>query len=50
VPQWSRYFPPIGGFRFGLITLATGAEQPAVGVEQGLADLERASHATVPAS
>ena len=53
MPQWNRYFPPIGGFRFGLITLATGAEQPDVNVEQGLADLESARRTwprPVPAS
>jgi mannose-6-phosphate isomerase-like protein (cupin superfamily) len=40
MPEWSSYFPPIGGFRFGLVTLAPGAEQPDVNVEDGLADLE----------
>lgn len=44
MPQWHTYFPPIGGFRFGLLTVPpqTGAEeQELFNLEEAVADLEQ---------
>jgi mannose-6-phosphate isomerase-like protein (cupin superfamily) len=43
MPNWHTYFPPIGGFRFGIFTVppgVAGSEMSAVNVEEALADLE----------
>lgn len=43
MPQWHNYFPPIGGFRFGMFTVppgVAGAEQALMTAEEALADLE----------
>jgi mannose-6-phosphate isomerase-like protein (cupin superfamily) len=43
VPEWHTYFPPIGGFRFGLFALApdTTAAAPAIAdMEAAVADTE----------
>ena len=43
MPDWHSYFPPIGGFRFGMFTIPpeTGAaEQDLVNVEEAVADIE----------
>jgi hypothetical protein len=29
-PRWSTFFPPVGGYRFGLFTLLPESERPAV--------------------
>ena len=42
MPQWHKYFPPIGGFRFTMLTLppATGVEElSSLNVDAALADL-----------
>jgi len=42
MPEWRAYYPPVGGFRFGLFSLApdTVAAPSEVNVEAGLADVE----------
>ena len=43
MPDWHTYFPPIGGFRFGMLTIppATGAaEQDLADAEDAIADIE----------
>jgi mannose-6-phosphate isomerase-like protein (cupin superfamily) len=42
MPEWHTYFPPIGGFRFGLFSVApdTTAAPSEVDMEAGLADAE----------
>ena len=40
MPAWQTYFPPIGGFRFGLFTVMPGTEQPSDADESALADVE----------
>src|SRR6478752_7837508 len=43
MPDWRTYFPPIGGFRFGIFTIppAMAAEDQAfLTAEEALADLE----------
>lgn len=43
MPQWHTYFPPVGGFRFGMFTVPPGvadAEQAFLTAEEALADLE----------
>jgi mannose-6-phosphate isomerase-like protein (cupin superfamily) len=40
MPEWRTYFPPIGGFRFGIFTVLPGAEQPDATDEAALADVE----------
>jgi mannose-6-phosphate isomerase-like protein (cupin superfamily) len=44
MPQWHTYFPPIGGFRFGMFTVPPGIagvpEQLSVTVEEAMADVE----------
>jgi hypothetical protein len=43
MPDWRTYFPPIGGFRFGMFTVPPGvadAEQAFLTAEEALADLE----------
>jgi mannose-6-phosphate isomerase-like protein (cupin superfamily) len=40
MPSWRTYFPPIGGFRFGIFTVLPGAEQPGAADEAALADVE----------
>lgn len=43
MPDWHSYFPPIGGFRFGMFTVppgVAGAEQSFLNAEEALADLE----------
>src|SRR5262249_42800125 len=43
MPDWRSYFPPVGGFRFGMLTIppATGAdEQNPSNVEDAVADIE----------
>jgi len=43
MPDWRTYFPPIGGFRFGIFTVppgVAGGEVTDVNLEEGLADLE----------
>jgi mannose-6-phosphate isomerase-like protein (cupin superfamily) len=43
MPQWHSYFPPIGGFRFGMLTIPPdiGAEDQALfNAEEAVADLE----------
>jgi mannose-6-phosphate isomerase-like protein (cupin superfamily) len=43
MPDWRTYFPPIGGFRFGMFTVppgVAGAEQAFLTAEEALADLE----------
>lgn len=42
-PKWHSYFPPIGGFRFGVITLPPGnaeADPANLSAEEALADAE----------
>jgi len=42
MPPWRRYFPPVGGFRFGMLTLppATGvAEQELLNLDEAVADI-----------
>jgi mannose-6-phosphate isomerase-like protein (cupin superfamily) len=44
MPKWHTYFPPVGGFRFGLLTIPpeTGvAEQEAFSLEEAVADIEQ---------
>jgi mannose-6-phosphate isomerase-like protein (cupin superfamily) len=43
-PEVSAYFPPVGGFRFGLFTLAPANEVPPsdLDVDAALAEVERA--------
>lgn len=46
-PEWRMYFPPIGGFRFGMFTVppeGAGTPDPSLDIEQALGDLE----ATLP--
>jgi mannose-6-phosphate isomerase-like protein (cupin superfamily) len=40
MPEWRTYFPPIGGFRFGIFTVQPGAEQPGAADDAALADVE----------
>jgi len=40
MPEWRTYFPPIGGFRFGIFTVLPGAEQPDGADAAALADVE----------
>jgi hypothetical protein len=43
MPDWRTYFPPIGGFRFGIFSVppgVAGGELADVDVEQALADLD----------
>ncbi|HKP44432.1 cupin domain-containing protein [Mycobacterium sp.] len=44
MPEWHTYFPPIGGFRFGMFTVPPGIagapEQGSVTVEEAMADIE----------
>ena len=43
MPDWHTYFPPIGGFRFGMLTILpeTGAgEQEIFNAEEAVADIE----------
>ncbi|ODQ94103.1 cupin domain-containing protein [Mycolicibacterium holsaticum] len=43
MPQWHSYFPPIGGFRFAMLTLPPSrgsSEAPAVDMEKALAEIE----------
>jgi mannose-6-phosphate isomerase-like protein (cupin superfamily) len=41
MPEWHTYFPPIGGFRFGLFTVAPATTAaPDLDLEAGLADAE----------
>ena len=43
MPDWHTYFPPIGGFRFGMLTIPpeTGAsEQEIFNAEEAVADIE----------
>ncbi|MCT7661626.1 cupin domain-containing protein [Mycobacterium deserti] len=43
MPQWHSYFPPVGGFRFAILTFPPlfGSEAPAdLDVEAALADVE----------
>jgi Cupin domain len=43
MPNWHTYFPPVGGFRFGMFTVPAGvadAEQGFLTAEEALADLE----------
>jgi mannose-6-phosphate isomerase-like protein (cupin superfamily) len=42
MPDWRTYFPPIGGFRFGLFTLApnTVAAPPTLDMDAAVADTE----------
>lgn len=43
MPEWHTYFPPIGGFRFGMFTVppgVAGADQAFLNAEEALADLE----------
>ncbi len=43
MPEWHAYFPPIGGFRFGMFTVPPGVagdEQAFLNAEEALADLE----------
>ena len=39
-PDHRTFFPPIGGFRFGIFTVLPGAEQPSEADEAALADVE----------
>jgi mannose-6-phosphate isomerase-like protein (cupin superfamily) len=44
MPTWHAYFPPVGGFRFGMLTIPpeTGAdEQNPSNVEDAVADIEQ---------
>jgi hypothetical protein len=43
MPKWRSYFPPIGGFRFGMLTIPPeigAAEQDFTNVEDAIADVE----------
>jgi mannose-6-phosphate isomerase-like protein (cupin superfamily) len=42
MPEWHTYFPPIGGFRFGLFTVLpdSAAAPEAVDIESAVADVE----------
>jgi mannose-6-phosphate isomerase-like protein (cupin superfamily) len=43
MPQWRTYFPPVGGFRFGLLTVPpeTGTEeQELFNLDEAVADVE----------
>jgi len=40
MPEFRTYFPPVGGFRFGIFTVLPGAEQPGAADEAALADVE----------
>ena len=40
MPEWHTYFPPIGGFRFGMFSVPPRAEEAYVDLEAGLADME----------
>ena len=43
MPQWHTYFPPIGGFRFGLFTIPpdiAAEDQAFFNAEEAVADLE----------
>jgi hypothetical protein len=43
MPDWRTYFPPVGGFRFGMFTVppgVAGGELAALNAEEGLADME----------
>ena len=43
MPDWHTYFPPVGGFRFGMLTIppqtVAGGQEPA-NVEEAVADIE----------
>ena len=42
-PDWRTYFPPVGGFRFGMLTIppqTSAAEQDLGNVEDAVADIE----------
>ncbi len=43
MPDWHTYFPPVGGFRFGLFTIPPeigASEQELFSVEEAVADIE----------
>jgi mannose-6-phosphate isomerase-like protein (cupin superfamily) len=40
MPAWHTYFPPVGGFRFGMISVPPGAELPVADAEEAVADIE----------
>jgi mannose-6-phosphate isomerase-like protein (cupin superfamily) len=40
MPEWHTYFPPVGGFRFGMFTVPPHPEQPDVDAATAVADLE----------
>ena len=42
MPEWRTYFPPVGGFRFGMFSVppATTAAPSEIDIEAGLADTE----------
>jgi mannose-6-phosphate isomerase-like protein (cupin superfamily) len=40
MPEFRTYFPPVGGFRFGIFTVLPGGEQPGTADEAALADVE----------
>jgi mannose-6-phosphate isomerase-like protein (cupin superfamily) len=40
MPAWHTYFPPVGGFRFGMISVPPGAGQPVADAEEAVADIE----------
>jgi mannose-6-phosphate isomerase-like protein (cupin superfamily) len=43
MPQWHTYFPPVGGFRFGLLTIPpdiAAEDQAFFNAEEAVADLE----------
>jgi mannose-6-phosphate isomerase-like protein (cupin superfamily) len=40
MPEFRTYFPPVGGFRFGIFTVLPGGEQPSTADEAALADVE----------
>ena len=40
MPEWHTYFPPVGGFRFGIFSVLPGAAQPEGADEAALADVE----------
>ncbi|VEG38193.1 cupin [Mycolicibacterium flavescens] len=43
MPQWHNYFPPVGGFRFAMLTLppSHGAQAPeALDIDEAMAEME----------
>src|SRR4051812_6800447 len=40
MPEFRTYFPPVGGFRFGIFTVLPGAEQPGAADEAALEEVE----------